>query len=196
MRGFLTAAKWVVLDMVSSLLFVGLWLLTGNIPLAMGLGITLGVAQIGWDLVRGRQIGAMQWVSVVVIAGSGAAALITNDPRFVMIKPSVIYAAVGVAMLRPGWMNRYLPPIAQATISDIGVIFGFIWAGLMFATAALNIVVALNFTAATWIGFMAVYPLASKLVLFLVQYAIMRFIGLRRFRAMPAIDQARLRNTA
>jgi hypothetical protein len=27
-------------------------------------------------------------------------------PRFVMVKPTLIYAAIGTAMLQRGWMNR------------------------------------------------------------------------------------------
>jgi intracellular septation protein len=44
---------------------------------------------------------------------------LTSDPRFVMLKPSVVYCIVGAYMLKPGWMNRYLPPIAVQTVPDI-----------------------------------------------------------------------------
>ena len=40
-------------------------------------------------------------------------ALLTDDPRFVMLKPTLIYCIVGTVMLKPGWMTRYLPPIAR-----------------------------------------------------------------------------------
>ena len=68
----------------------------------------------------------------------------TDDPLFVMLKPTVIYVIVGVVMLKRGWMNRYLPPIAQATVPDLAITFGYVWAGLMFFSAALNIVLALS----------------------------------------------------
>ena len=38
----------------------------------------------------------------------------TSDPRFVMAKPSVIAVIVGVFMLKPGWLSRYLPEIVTA----------------------------------------------------------------------------------
>jgi hypothetical protein len=38
----------------------------------------------------------------------GAATPITDDPRVVMFKPSLIYIVVDVVMLKPVWMNRYL----------------------------------------------------------------------------------------
>ena len=43
-----------------------------------------------------------------------------------MVKPSLIYILVGVVMLKPGWMNRYLPPIGKAVVPDVAVIFGFL----------------------------------------------------------------------
>ena len=104
----------------------------------------------------------MQWLSLFLVLGAGTATLLTADPRFVMIKPSVIYTIVGVVMLKPGWMNRYLPPIAIEVVPDIAVIFGYVWAGLMFFSAALNLIVALNFSVATWAAFMSVYGIVSK----------------------------------
>jgi hypothetical protein len=103
-----------------------------------------------------------------------------------MVKPSLIYIVVGIVMLKRGWMNRYLPPVAMEVVPDIAVVFGFVWAGLMFATAALNIVVALNFSVVAWSAFMSVFAIVSKAGLFLIQYAVMRTIGVRRRRAMPS----------
>lgn len=32
-------------------------------------------------------------------------------------------------MLKRGWTNRYLPPIALEVVPDIAVVFGFVWLG-------------------------------------------------------------------
>ena len=154
--------------------------------MAVALGVALGVAQIGWEFVRKRPIDTMQWLSLFLVVGAGTATLITNDPRFVMVKPSLIYLVVGVVMLKPGWMNRYLPPVAKELVPDIAFIFGFVWSGLMFFSAALNLIVALNFSVVTWASFMSVYGIVSKLGLFLIQYAVMRYVGIRRRRAVPS----------
>ena len=37
----------------------------------------------------------MQWLSVGLSCVSGTATMLTSDPRFVMLKPSVIYCIVG-----------------------------------------------------------------------------------------------------
>lgn len=149
MRNLFAAAKLLLLDMASTFLFVVLLLLTQNIPLSVILGVALGVAQIGWEFVRKKPIDTMQWMSLFLVVGSGAATLLTKDPRFVMVKPSLIYVVVCVVMLKPGWINRYLPPVAKAVVPDIAVILGFAWSGLMFISAAVNTIVALNFSMAT-----------------------------------------------
>jgi intracellular septation protein len=182
----LNAGKLLLLDMASTVFFLVLYLLTKNIPLSVALGIALGFAQIGWEVARKRPIDTMQWVSLVLVVASGTATLITNDIRFIMIKPSLIYIAIGAVMLNPGWLNRYLPPVALEIVPDVAVIFGFVWAGLMFCSAVLNLIVALTFSAVMWASFMSVYGIVSKIGLFFIQYAVMRLIGVRRRRAQRA----------
>lgn len=182
MKNLFEAGKLLFLDMAATLFFLALYLLTHNVTLSVLLGMALGAAQIGWQLVRGKPIDTMQWMSLFLVLGAGTVTLLTNDPRFVMVKPSVIYMIVGVVMLRRGWMNRYLPPIAIELIPDIAVIFGYVWSGLMFFSAALNLIVALNFGVVTWSATMSIWGIASKLVLFLVGYATMRSIAVSRRR--------------
>jgi intracellular septation protein len=186
MKNLFEAAKLLLLDMASTFFFLVLYLLTHNITLSVVLGMALGVSQIGWQFTRNKPIDTMQWMSLFLVLGSGAATLITNDPRFVMIKPSVIYLIVGIVMLKPGWMNRYLPPVAIELVPDIAFIFGFVWAGLMFFSAGLNLVVALNFSVVTWSAFMSIYAIVSKALLFVISYATMRTIGVYRRRARMA----------
>jgi intracellular septation protein len=190
MKDLIHAAKYLVLDMASTLLFLGVFLLTKNIPLAVGLGMVLGIGQIAWEFVRKRPIDTMQWLSLFLVVAAGTAALLTNDPRFVMIKPTLVYTIVGIVMLKPGWMNRYLPAIATEVVPDIAVIFGFVWSALMFASAALNVVLALNLDPATWAATMSVAGIVSKLALFAIQFTTMRLIGVRRRRAQLAAAAA------
>jgi intracellular septation protein len=189
MKNLLASLKLLLSDLASTILFLAVFLLTRNIALAVVLGVALGVTQVGFQLIRRKPIETMEWLSLFLVVASGTAALITNNPRFVMLKPSLIYAIVGIVMLKPGWMNRYLPPMAKALVPDIAVIFGFVWAGLMFVSAALNIFVALHFSVATWASFMSAYGILSKLVLFVVSYATMRTIGRRRFDALPVPER-------
>jgi intracellular septation protein A len=182
MTNLFEAGKLLLLDMAATLFFLVLYLATHNVTLSVVLGMALGTAQIGWQLTRGKPIDTMQWMSLFLVLGAGAVTLITDDPRFVMIKPSVIYTIVGVVMLRRGWMNRYLPPVAIELVPDIAVTFGYVWAGLMFFSAALNVIVALTFSVVTWSVAMSIYGIVSKAALFLIGYATMRIVGGRRRR--------------
>jgi intracellular septation protein len=182
MKNLFQAAKLLLLDMAATLLFLALYLLTHDVTLSVVLGMALGVAQIGWQVARRKPIDTMQWMSLFLVLGAGTVTLLTNDPRFVMIKPSVIYVIVGIVMLKRGWMNRYLPPIAIELVPDIAIIVGYAWSGLMFFSAALNVIVALNVDVATWSVVMSIYGIVSKAAMFLIGYAFMRTIGAARRR--------------
>jgi intracellular septation protein A len=107
----------------------------------------------------------------------------------VLFKPSVIYAIIGIVMLKPGWLNRYLPEIARTVVPDVAVAVGFAWAGLMFVSAAVNAYVALTCPLETWALFMPIYGIVSKVVVFLGGFAALRLIARRRVRAMPAVER-------
>ncbi|AUC98663.1 MULTISPECIES: septation protein IspZ [Bradyrhizobium] len=185
MKHFLTAARLLALDLASTLVFLVLFLLTHNTALSVGLGIAFGVAQIGIQVVRGKTIDTMEWLSLFLVVAAGTATLLTHDPRFVLFKPSVIYAIIGVVMLQPGWLNRYLPEIARTVVPDVAIIVGYVWAGLMFVSAAVNAFVALTCEVTTWAVVMPVFGIVSKVVVFLGGFAALRLMARRRIRAMP-----------
>jgi intracellular septation protein len=173
MQRFLAAARPLLHDSLGVIVFAALTASHVGLPIAAGFGVATAVLVVAWTLVRGGNVAPLQWVSLALVAISAIATLLTNDPRFVMAKPSVVYAIVGVFLLRRGWMNRYVPaeflPLVEARMTA----FGYVWAGLMFLTAAGNLIVVLAFTDA-WPLFIAVFPLGSKTVLFGVQYLSVR----------------------
>jgi intracellular septation protein len=190
MKSLLQSAKFLALDMASTIFFLILFATTKSIPISVLLGVALGIGQILWEIARKRPIETMQWMSLFLVLASGTATLLTNDARFVLYKASVIYVIVGVVMLKPGWMNRYLPAVAIEVVPDIAFIFGFIWAGLMFVSAVVNLWVATHYSFLVWTGFMSAYALSTKIGLFLIQYSTMRFIGVRRRRAQLGAGEA------
>jgi intracellular septation protein A len=131
----------------------------------------------------------LQWASLGLVVVFGTLGVMTNDLRFLMVKPSIIYLAIGAVMLKRGWMLRYLPPVAGEHGAPLMIGFGYVWAGLMFLTAAANLIVAWRFPA-LWPAFVAVVPMASKLGLFGVQFVTVRLIVERRVRAQMAAEAA------
>jgi intracellular septation protein len=183
MRNLFYSGRLIFLDMASTIFFVILYSLTNSLALSVGLGMALGLGQIGWEITRRKPIDTMQWVSLVLVMASGTATLVTHDVRFMIAKLSVVYVLIGTVMLKRGWMDRYLPQQAHELVGDVAVKFGFVWAGLMFFSAALNLALALTCSVAEWVAIISAWGLASKLGLFLIQYTTMRLIGGRRYRA-------------
>jgi intracellular septation protein len=186
MANLMHSARLLITDLASTLLFLTVLLITKDLMLAVGLGVGLGIVQIVWMKARGQRIDTMQWLSIGLVVVSGIATMLTSDARFVMLKPTVIYCIVGAYMLKPGWMTRYLPPIAVHLVPDLAWTFGFVWAGLMFLSAALNIALALTLDPVSWSATMSIWGIASKVALFLGQYGLMRFVGVRRAKAAMA----------
>ena len=186
MSGLFYAGKWLLLDLLSTVFFVIVFSVTDNIYVATGMGIAIGVAQVLYLKARSRPIDLMQWMSLGLVVVFGGATLLTHNPHFVMVKPTLIYIAVGVVMMQRGWMMRYIPPVAVPLGGDLIVGFGYVWAGLMFFTAAANLALAFG-DPKLWVTFLAVFPAGSKIVLFFIQYATMRVVITRRSRRAEAL---------
>ena len=183
-----TALVQLLSDFLSAIVFLIIYGATDNLYLATGAAIAVSIAQFAVAKIRGQPLDPMQWLVLGMVIVLGAATLITQDSRFIMVKPSIIHFAVGAVMLRRGWMTRYLPPIVRDNIPEpILVGAGYAWAALMFALGALNIVIAVTLPFKIWAWFISVGAIGAKVVAFLVQYAIFRTI-MRRKLAGPLPD--------
>ncbi|WP_374653608.1 inner membrane-spanning protein YciB [Phenylobacterium sp.] len=178
------AARPILIDLAATLVFYGVLAATGQVAIAVAVGMALGVAQLAVTKARGRQISALQWMSLALVVIMGGATLFTHDARFILIKPTIVYAAVGAAMLQRGWMARYMPPAADGRIpAGFIIAAGYVWSGLMFASAVLNLALALTLDAASVARAMAIWSPASKIVLFAAQYVVFRSVAVRNARA-------------
>ena len=182
MHPLLYAARPLVLDFLATIAFLVLVALKVDPTLAAGIAIVIGVGQVAVLKLLKRPIAPLQWLGLGLVLVFGTASLLTHDIRFLMVKPTIIYLLVGGFMLKRGWMLRYMPPIAAGHGEDVMVAFGYVWAGLMFLSGVANAVVAVAFTD-HWVAFMAVFPMASKLILFAIQYLTMRTVVRRRILA-------------
>src|SRR5215472_83747 len=191
MKNLAYSIRPLALDMLSTLFFAGVFAISKSVILATAIGMAIGVAQVGWLLVRRRKIAALQWASVGLVIVMGSAAILTNDPRFVMVKPTIIYVVVAASMLQPGWLIRYTPPDGLIYLPRrLMVGAGYAWAGLMALTAGLNMYFAFFTSPAAWAAFLALFPMASKLTAFAIHYTVFRAIARRNAQAGASFAQA------
>lgn len=185
MKDFLKAAKFLLVDLASTMFFLILFLITHNTFLSVALGAALGVIQITIPLIQRKPVHTLEWMSLFLVIAAGTATILTDDTRVMLIKPSVIYVIVGIVMLKAGWIIRYLPAIAKAVAPDVAVVVGYAWAAMMFITAAVNGFVAISYTVPTWAKVMLIFGMLSKVVVFIAGFVAIKLTTMRRVRAMP-----------
>jgi len=173
-------------DFLSAIVFLTLYLTTGNVVLATSVAIAGAVAQVVYSRVRGQPLNFMTYASLALVIVLGSATLLTNDPRFVLAKPSIAHFAIGAIMLKRDWMLRYVPPIVSDTIPEYVTIAGYAWAALMFALGAGVIAVASTGDLKLWALYVLVVLIGAKLTAFAVQYVAFRVLVTNRIRAARA----------
>ncbi len=103
----------------------------------------------------------MQWMALVLVVVLGSTTILTRNPRFIVMKPSIFESCIGLMMLRPGWLLRYAPSRARDLIPRLLFVWGYLWAAAWFALAASNLVIAHFYGLKAW----AVYTNFSALLL-------------------------------
>jgi intracellular septation protein A len=165
----------ILSDFLSTIVFVIAMAITDNLVLSVAAAMAVGIAQIAVEKIRGRKIELMQWASLALVIVLGSAAIYFRDPRFAMIKPSVGNFAIGLVMLTPNWMGRYLPQIVKDNLSPASlIVWGYVWAALELILAGVNVWVAFTLGKKLWLEYTAFVPITAQLGLFLIQYAWMR----------------------
>ncbi len=173
-------------DFLSTIVFLALYLITGNVVLATCVAIAGAVAQIIHSRVKRHPLSFMTYASLALVIVLGSATLLTSDPRFVLAKPAIAHFAIGAIMLKRGWMLRYMPPIVAETIPEYVTIAGYAWAALMFALGLGTIAVALTGDMKLWAIYVSVVAIGAKVAAFAVQYVAFRMLVTNRIRAIRA----------
>jgi intracellular septation protein len=173
-------------DFFSTIVFLTLYLITGDVLLATCVAIAGAVAQVIYARVKGQQLGFMTYASVALVIVLGSATLLTNDPRFVLAKPAIGHFAIGAIMLKRGWLLRYMPPIVTETVPEYVTIAGYAWAALMFALGAGVIAVASTGDMKLWAIYVSVVLIGAKVAALAVQYVGLRVLVTNRIRAARA----------
>jgi intracellular septation protein A len=162
-------------------LFLAVYAFSGSLFAAAGIAVAAGLAQLARLKLTGRQIEPMQWMSLGLVVALGGATMLTQNPRFMMVKPTIVHWAVAAVMLRRGWMLRYLPEIVLRNVPEPAIVAaGYAWAALLAALGLANLLIALRFDFATWAWFISVGAVGAKLAAFAVQYGVFRMIVRQR----------------
>ena len=171
----LYAARHLFADFLTAIVFIAVYAVTNNLPLAIGVTVVAAAMQIGLALARKQKLDAMVWLSLFLAIAFGAAALVSQDPRFVMVKPSIIHGAIAIAMLRRGWMLRYMDERARGFVPESTIVaVGYGWAAFMIALGVANLVVALTASFATWAWFVSAGLIGAKVAAFAATYLVFR----------------------
>ncbi|SHH60791.1 inner membrane-spanning protein YciB [Bradyrhizobium erythrophlei] len=173
-------------DFLSAIVFLVLYLSTGNVVLAASVAIAGAVAQVIYARVKEKPLSFMTYASLGLVIVLGLATILTNDPRFVLAKPSIAHFAIAAIMLKRGWMLRYMPPIVSETIPEYVAAAGYAWAALMLVLGLGTIAVAWTGDLKLWAFYVSVVLVGVKLLAFAVQYVVFRVITINRIRAASA----------
>ena len=165
----------IIRDLLATFVFVVLFWTTDNIFIATAFGMALGIGQTVWMTLRRRPIGPLQWLSLVLITVFGMTTILTRDAHFIMVKPSLLWLALGAVMLRRDWMAPYLPPIVTENLDDHLIVrAGYAYAALMFVLAVMNLVVAFMMSEKFWSVYALAAPATAQFALLTALYFLFR----------------------
>src|SRR5712672_2151764 len=173
-------------DFFSTIVFLVIYLATDNVLLATAVAIAGAIAQVIYSRIKGKPLGYMTYASLALVIVLGSATLLTHDPRFVLAKPAIGHFAIGVIMLKRGWMLRYMPAIVTDTVPEYVTAAGYLWAALMFVLGAGTIAVASTGDLKLWAFYVSVVLIGAKVLAFAVQYVAFRILVTNRIRAAKA----------
>jgi intracellular septation protein len=170
-------------DFLSTIVFLVVYLATDNVMLATAVAITGAIGQVIWARYKGERLSYMTWASLGLVIVLGGMTLLTHDPRFVLAKPAIGHIAIGLIMLKRGWMLRYMPAIVTENIPEYVTFAGYAWAALMFVLATGTVGVAMTGDMKLWTFYVTVVLVGAKLAAFAIQYVAFRILVGNRIRA-------------
>ena len=163
----------LLLDFFPILLFFGAFKIWG-IFVATTVAIVATLLQLGWMRYRSGRTEPMQWLSLGVIVVFGGATLIAQDETFIKWKPTVLYWAMGGALLvgqvffRRNWLQSLMK--SQMALPDQAWrVMLWSWCGFFAVMGVLNLWVAYHFDTDTWVNFKLFGGMGLMLVFVLAQ---------------------------
>ena len=147
----------LLLDFFPILLFFGAFKLW-DIFVATTVAIVATLLQLGWMRYSTGRTEPMQWLSLGVIVVFGGATLVAQDETFIKWKPTVLYWAMGGALMvgqvffRRNWLQSLMK--SQMALPDHAWrVMLWSWCGFFALMGVLNLWVAYHFDTDTWVNF-------------------------------------------
>ena len=163
----------LLLDFFPILLFFGAFKIWG-IFVATTVAIVATLIQLAWMRYSTGRTEPMQWLSLGVIVVFGGATLIAQDETFIKWKPSVLYWAMGGALLvgqvffRRNWLQSLMK--SQMALPDHAWrVMLWSWCGFFAVMGVLNLWVAYEFDTDTWVNFKLFGGMGLMLIFVLAQ---------------------------
>ncbi len=116
------------------------------------------------------RVSPMMWMSAILVVGFGGLTIYFHDPRFIQVKPTIIYLMLSVllfgGLLRGKALLKYVLEHGYAGLSEVGWrLLTRNWAWFFAAMALFNEVVRANFSFDAWLT-IKVWGLTGMSVLF------------------------------
>jgi intracellular septation protein len=147
----------ILIDFFPILLFFGAYKFY-DIYAATGVLMAATVAQMGLIYAIDRKLQLMHKITLALILGFGAMTLLLHDERFIKWKPTVLYAAMAIALAVALWGMR--KNILQLLLGSQMELPAAVWGKLNLAwiaycvfMAALNGYVAAFYSTEDWVNF-------------------------------------------
>ncbi|MCB1956311.1 MAG: septation protein A [Rhodocyclaceae bacterium] len=146
------------LDLASSVLGGGIEARQAPILIATAIAIVATAAQIAWVWFRHGKVETMLWVSLGIVTVFGGATLFFHDPTFIKWKPTALYwlFAVSLVVSAVAFKRNVIRKLLEAQLSLPDAVWSRLnlaWAGFFALMGVLNLVVAYQFSEATWVNF-------------------------------------------
>ncbi|MEL7297149.1 MAG: inner membrane-spanning protein YciB [Pseudomonadota bacterium] len=165
----------LLLDFVPLLLALIAYKKAGIYAATIVLMVLLPLIPIGQKLLR-KPVSQMHVWSAAAVILFGSATLFFRDPRFILVKPTIVYLAFAIGFWAAGRFSGQT--VVERMLGDAVSLepnqwrlLNLAWMGFFATMAVLNLIVAYQFSEATWFNF-KVFGATGLMVLFIVGQAI------------------------
>jgi intracellular septation protein len=147
----------ILIDFFPILLFVGAYKFY---DIYVGTAVLMGATVLQMALIYGidRKLQAMHKVTLVLILLFGTLTLALHDDRFIKCKPTVLYAAMSIALAVSLWVLRknFVKVMLSSQLELPDAVWhrlNVVWIWYSAFMAAINAYVVMNYSTEAWVSF-------------------------------------------